>query len=516
MAEALRELGKYRIVAELGSGGMGDVYLAIVAGPNGFSKLVVLKVLKSDLAENADFLAMFLDEARLAAQLNHPNIVQTNEVGVEGGTYFIAMEYLEGQTLFRIQNRFGFAGKVRLAHRLRVLADVLSGLHHAHEVADCDGKPLSLVHRDVSPHNVFVTYDGQNKLLDFGIAKHASATFKTETGIIKGKVGYMGPEQARGEELDRRADVFAVGVMLWESVAGGSLWGRLPSGVQVKRLMSGDIPSIRDAVPGVAAELELILAQALAPDCNDRYATAADFAAELDAYITSLGTEAASGRALGLLIANEFADERVALRARIDTARRGLRESSDPGTSDRPAAGRDAMPTLPAPELTPSPTRLTHVTDGGARRTVVTSTAAPPRHVTRFALVAVSVLGVVLIAALFRAALPGDAPTLARTAAGATSNAPAPPNPPPPKVDSPPPTTAESAPDRAPIVANSVVPTTSATSTSIPTLAPPRPRVAHPSRAVAASPSSSAQAPVLGQPQPPTSHRIDTESPYAR
>src|ERR1700722_16531169 len=172
-------LGKYRLIAELGHGGMAEGYLAVAGGPAGFNKLVVIKQIRPQLAEDPEFLGMFLDEARLAARLSHPHVVQTNEVGQEGERYFIAMEYLEGQPLNRIVHRLQKSGGLPLALHLKIVGDALLGLHHAHELVDYDGTPLSVVHRDVTSHNVFVTYDGQVKVVDFGIAKALNSSTET-------------------------------------------------------------------------------------------------------------------------------------------------------------------------------------------------------------------------------------------------------------------------------------------------------------------------------------------------
>jgi len=218
-ASSANVLGKYRLIAELGHGGMAEVFLAVAQGPAGFNKLTVIKQIRPQLADDPEFLSMFLDEARLAARLNHPQIVQTNEVGHEANRYFIAMEYLEGQPLNRVVNRVG-RERFPLAMHIGLLADTLAGLHYAHDLTDYDGTPLEVVHRDVTPHNIFITYEGQVKVVDFGIAKAMNSSSETKTGVLKGKVAYMAPEQARGEKVDRRADVFSVGVMLWEAAVG--------------------------------------------------------------------------------------------------------------------------------------------------------------------------------------------------------------------------------------------------------------------------------------------------------
>src|SRR5438477_12370279 len=201
--EVTRTLGRYHVIAKLGQGGMANVFLTVAPGPAGVQKRLVVKELRAELAYDAYIRTMFLDEARLAARLNHPNVVQTYEVGEENWHYFIAMEYLEGQALNRLWRRTDRGG-LPLEAQLRILADALGGLHYAHELTDFDGTPLHVVHRDMSPHNVFVTYDGQVKLVDFGIAKAASARGSTKNGMFKGKVTYASPEQVLSAPLDRR------------------------------------------------------------------------------------------------------------------------------------------------------------------------------------------------------------------------------------------------------------------------------------------------------------------------
>ncbi|HEY5453383.1 MAG TPA: serine/threonine-protein kinase, partial [Polyangia bacterium] len=216
-------VGKYRIVMPLGQGGTADVYLAVADGPSGFTKLVVVKVLRKSLASDADFRLMFVSEARLAARLHHPNIVQTNEVIEVDGASVLVMEYLDGQPLSQVIVR-GKQGAFTLAMQLRVLVDALAGLHAAHELADFDGTPLGVVHRDVSPHNLFVTLEGHAKVLDFGIAKLERSLVETEVGTVKGKLRYMAPEQIASDKLDRRADIYAAGVILWEALTGERMW----------------------------------------------------------------------------------------------------------------------------------------------------------------------------------------------------------------------------------------------------------------------------------------------------
>src|SRR5689334_919633 len=187
-------VGKYRFLAEIGFGGMSEVYLTVTQGGlAGFQKLVALKLLRRDLAEDEEFRQMFLDEARLCARLNHPNVVQTYDVGEDRGRYYIAMEYLEGQTFERIRRARGASQRVPLGMQLHMLAQALTGLHYAHELADYSGTAMAIVHRDVTPSNVFITYDGQVKLVDFGIAKVLDSLNPTRAGVMKGKARYAPP-----------------------------------------------------------------------------------------------------------------------------------------------------------------------------------------------------------------------------------------------------------------------------------------------------------------------------------
>ncbi len=316
-AQSSNVLGKFKLIAELGRGGMSEVYLAVVAGPAGFNKLVVIKLIKAELAEDPDFINMFLEEARLSARLSHPNIVQTNEVGEVGGRYYIAMEYLEGQPYSRILHRLGRDRGLPLGMSLRVLSDVLSGLQYAHELADFDGSPLGVVHRDVTPHNVFVTYDGQVKVVDFGIAKAMNSSHETRTGMLKGKVGYMAPEQAKGERVDRRADIFSVGVMLWEAAVGRRLWKGLNEVQILHQLLSGEIPSPRSMRPDISAPLDALIMKSLASDRDKRHGSAQELQGALDELMDS-GSERSTLREVGRLLSQTFDEERRKLKAIIE------------------------------------------------------------------------------------------------------------------------------------------------------------------------------------------------------
>ena len=323
-ASALHTLGKYRLIAELGSGGMAEVYLAVAAGPAGFNKLLVVKCIRANLAEDPEFLSMFMDEARLAARLNHPNVVQTIEVGMADGRYFIAMEYLEGQPLNRIQNRLG--SSLPVGEHLRILCEVLRGLHHAHELADYDGSPLEVVHRDMSPHNVFVTYEGQVKVVDFGIAKALDSTAETRAGILKGKIAYMSPEQACGVRVDRRADVYSVGVMMWAALVGRRMWKGESELVVMGHLLSPAASAPRPSAMGVtvAPELEAICLKALEHDRDRRYATALEMERAIEWALAALHLSGAV-RDTGATVAQQFAEERQRIKGVIDAQLKSAR-----------------------------------------------------------------------------------------------------------------------------------------------------------------------------------------------
>jgi eukaryotic-like serine/threonine-protein kinase len=308
-----KALGKYKLITELGRGGMGIVYLAATQGPGGVSKLLVVKELHPELVAEEAFFQMFLDEARLTARLSHPNVVQTYEVGEEGGRYFMAMEYLEGQTLQRALSMLRRRSRPmpRKMH-LRAVSDVLLGLHYAHELKGLDGAPLNVVHRDVSPHSIFLTYDGQIKLVDFGIAKALDARHETAIGTFKGKVTYMAPEQVtKSVPVDRRADVFAAGAVLWEALVGRKLWEGVPMHDVFMHLTRRELPpNPAFLVHGVPPELDRICARAMAIDPADRYETALAFRSALEQYIQGSG-EAASAHDVGHFVGEEFAEERA-------------------------------------------------------------------------------------------------------------------------------------------------------------------------------------------------------------
>jgi len=333
--------GKYRSLFELGQGGTANVSLAVAKGPEGFKKLFVVKQLRSVYAQDPEFRAMFMTEARLSARLNHPHVVQVYEVFEQDLTPTILMEYIEGQTLDAVLTLA--EPKLPLDLHLRILADVLSGLHYSHELNDLKQTPLNVVHRDVSPHNVMVSYEGVVKVLDFGIAKLSGSTVETEAGVIKGRLRYMPPEQIAGEDVDRRADVFAVGVMLWEALCGTKLWKGLSDATIMNRVLAGEIPKPANAASPIPPELSEICLRALAPERSDRYQSALDLELALEEYLAKR-SHYVSAREVGKFMAERFAPVRKAVAARIESE---LQQNE----SSRPAPG-SLMPRAHTPSRT--------------------------------------------------------------------------------------------------------------------------------------------------------------------
>ena len=274
---------RYRPLLKLGEGGSAKVTLAVTQGR--FNKLVVLKSLLPSLAAETDFVRMFITEARLASRLNHPNVVQINDVFSDNGRPTLVMEYVEGQPLSAILRRAG--AELPLELHVWILCEVLAGLQHAHEQQDYDGVALRLVHRDVSPQNVVVSYEGQVKVLDFGIAKASAFASHTQTGVVRGKVRYMAPEQIRGDAIDARVDIYSLGVMLWEALTGHGLWHGVAEPEVMRRTARGEIPAPSDVAPGCPPELERICLRALAPNANDRFASAAELRTALEDFLAA-------------------------------------------------------------------------------------------------------------------------------------------------------------------------------------------------------------------------------------
>jgi eukaryotic-like serine/threonine-protein kinase len=307
--------GKYSLIKRLAVGGMAEVYLAKMEGVAGFSKLVVIKLVLPSLANEGRFIDMFLDEARLAARLNHPNIAQTFDLGSVDGRYYIALEYVPGESLWALTHRAREVNRrFPTSCSIRIVMQVLEALQYAHTLTDDAGRALRIVHRDVSPSNIAVTFHGGVKLLDFGIARAASQSHHTQVGFVKGKFGYMAPEQCRAGLIDGRTDIFAAGAVLYRLVTGRSAFeGGFNNTGAVDALVNARFPPPRAIDPGVAPELEATILRAMTRDPNDRYPDAAAMLRALEQFAAASGVYPGAGE-LADFVTDLFPDHAAAYR----------------------------------------------------------------------------------------------------------------------------------------------------------------------------------------------------------
>ncbi len=276
-------IGKYRIVRQIAQGGMAEIYLATSTGIEGFEKLCVLKRILPLLAGNQEFVQMFLDEARIAASLLHSNIAQVFDIGEDKGSYYFVMEFLRGEDVRHIlQSSVKNKQFVPYEHVITIITGTCAGLHYAHEVRGKDGTPLQVVHRDISPQNIFVTHDGSVKLCDFGIAKSAAQLTETRVGTLKGKIRYMSPEQCQSEPLDRRSDVFALSIVLWELVCLRRLFSGKSDFDIFKAIVEEPLPKASTFRHDVPDGLEQIIMKGLARKREERFESAQDMQIALE------------------------------------------------------------------------------------------------------------------------------------------------------------------------------------------------------------------------------------------
>ncbi|MGK3984262.1 protein kinase [Sorangium sp. So ce136] len=281
---------RYRVVERLASGGMAEVFLAESAGIEGFKKQVAIKRVLPHLSEKKRFIAMFLDEARLSAHLSHSNVAQVFDIGVGDNAYFIVMEYVDGADLKAVLESMRKAGRtLPVESAVFITAKLCEGLTYAHELKAADGHPLKIVHRDMSPPNVLITKYGEVKIVDFGLAKATSQLEKSEAGIIKGKFSYLSPEAAQGLEVDHRTDIFAVGAILWEMLAGKRLFLGDTDYQTVKLVQQAQIPPLSEINKAVPPELDRLVARSLAREPGDRYGSAREFGRDLTTFLYRFG-----------------------------------------------------------------------------------------------------------------------------------------------------------------------------------------------------------------------------------
>lgn len=286
--------GTYDVAIELGGGAMATVYMAVKSGSNGFKKIVALKRIHKHLAGNSQFVDMLVDEARLASRISHPNVCQVLDFGCDDSGYYIALEFLSGQTLHAVFEALLLNPEVvtRSRHQLiasRIIASLAQGLHAAHCLKGDDGLPLEVVHRDVTPHNLFLLYDGVPKVTDFGVARARSRLHHTVDGTLKGKLAYMAPEQISRGEIDRRVDVFALGVVLWELLTGRRLFDFETQSETLAAICAGEFQKPSAVQPGISPKLDAIVLKALSVNEAERYQTARDFASALESFLSQSG-----------------------------------------------------------------------------------------------------------------------------------------------------------------------------------------------------------------------------------
>ena len=301
--------GKYELLRKLATGGMAEIYLARTRGTAGFEKLVVVKRILPNVAGDPSFVRMFLDEARLAATLRHPNIADVYEVGEDDGAPFFAMEFIHGQDMRAIRTSARSQKEVvPLGVALAVVHGIASALDYAHDIAGPDGTPLNLVHRDVSASNILVSYEGAIKLIDFGIARAQGVTHQTVVGTLKGKIPYMSPEQCRGQYLDRRSDLFSLGVCMYEITVGQRPFTGENDFMIMDKIVHHGAQAPSEVIKGYPPELERMVMRLLARKPEDRYQTAEDFLHDLDPYIAQHRLYLSS-KAMSRFMRAQFADK---------------------------------------------------------------------------------------------------------------------------------------------------------------------------------------------------------------
>jgi serine/threonine-protein kinase len=387
--ETPQSFGRYRIRGVLGEGGMGRLYVAEQTGIEGFAKIVALKRILPHLADSPPFRSLFLNEARVAARLEHPNIVATYELGEVEGTYFMALEYLPGEDLRAVMARCESPASMPIEVAALLAQQSANGLDYAHELRDGDGRPAGLVHRDVNPSNIFITYHGMVKLLDFGVVKASTGNPKTSPGIFKGKYAYCAPEQLKGDSVDHRTDVFSLGIVLWECLTGNRLFDSPTDAGTIDAVRTQAIVAPSLLRPDVPVELDEITMRALMRDRDRRFQSAQELSEALDRFLGGRRHRPTSN-SVGQWLEALFGTDRAALKKAIaqgndvEGALGKLSGSENAPPPAEPASVRRSARSLSA--VRPRPLWSTAVergTPSGQRRAVTAfetgpAPAAPP------------------------------------------------------------------------------------------------------------------------------------------
>ncbi|HEX3774771.1 MAG TPA: protein kinase [Polyangiaceae bacterium] len=397
-------LGRYELLLPIAAGGMAMVWAARVKGTRGFQKIVAVKTMLSKLSEDAQFEQMFLDEASLASQIRHPNVVEISDLGEQEGVLYLAMEWIDGVPLNQLMKVAKPAGGVPLPVAVRIVMNACAGLHAAHELRDGKGQLIGLVHRDVSPQNILVTYDGVSKVVDFGVAKAtAMGGGATMAGQLKGKVSYMAPEQVRGEAIDRRVDIFALGIVLYALTTGKHPFRRENEAATMYTIASTDpVVAPRKFLPDYPAGLEAVLLKALAKNPAERYGTASEFLRALDQCLPA-SEKAQTDEDVGIFIGKLFGKKRDESRAALAEALALADKQSPRGPGS--ASGTGSHNALTQSQV--SSLSTVGVAASLAPEATFTSVGAPERAVAarRKRMVLFSVAGAVLLACAVAIAL---------------------------------------------------------------------------------------------------------------
>src|SRR5689334_3924468 len=354
--------GKYFLLERINGGGMAEVFRAKAFGVEGFERLVAVKRILPNIAEDKEFIRMFIEEAKLSVQLNHANIAQIFDLGVVDGSYYIALEHVHGRDLRGIFDRCRQLGQTMpIAQACFVVMKLCEGLDYAHNKRDQSGRELSLVHRDVSPQNVLVSFEGEVKIIDFGIAKAAGKGSKTQAGILKGKFGYMSPEQVRGLPVDRRSDVFSCGIVLYELLTGERLFVGESDFSTLEKVRNVEILPPSTYNRKIPEELERIVLKALSKDVEDRYQNAIDLHDELQAFVYTAG-EFYSRKDLAGWMKKTFSKEIEEETTKLESYRQlkpptPEEEEAAPPPPPRSARRSAVMPAVNGPPTPPPPSK---------------------------------------------------------------------------------------------------------------------------------------------------------------
>jgi serine/threonine-protein kinase len=386
-APVVRILGRYALYSEIAAGGMASVHIGRLMGPVGFSKTVAIKRMHPQFAKDPEFVSMFLDEARLAARIRHPNVVSTLDIVATGGELFLVMEYVEGESLARLRSALRrTGGTFQPAQAVSIVAGSLHGLHAAHEARNERGEPLQIVHRDMSPQNLLVGVDGIARVLDFGVAKAIGRAHTTRDGRLKGKMAYMAPEQLEGKKVDRRTDIWAAGVVLWEALTMRRLF-KGENDVEVfGKVLKGEIEPPSAIVEGVPPALDHVVRKALERAPDERFATAREMARALEACMPPVA--AGDLGEFVSTVARAHLDARAQLVAAIESGQSPVptpeehEDSTSLQSQDVPSDGAPPRQAPSAPTSAKEDT-LTHLE--------VVTDVSTPRHDSRTLLVGVGV-----------------------------------------------------------------------------------------------------------------------------